>query len=580
MRNFRCLLVLLTMAAGALGIQEAAAARPPGANPHLPQSRTGYLPGEVLAIVGADSPIAPDAKGVLRVADGRVAQVFAHHGLASIEGLGPRRASPETRILRLRSARNDFDPLQAAAELRATGRFRAVCPNYRLQLFPTLPNDFYLGDQWYVDSPDATDIALPEAWDLEHGSSSTVIAIMDTGVDTGHPDLASQIWINPGEVPGNLVDDDGNGYVDDVKGWDFGVGDSNPDPQYIEDPESGIDVGFHGTFCAGIASAATNNGQGIAGAGWNCRIMPLKISDPSGDLTASAAAEAFGYAADQGASVLSMSFGTPLRPGVPEFFQALVDMATAAGVACIAAAGNSDVDSLTYPAACNEVLAVGATDETGARAWFSNWGSWVDVGAPGDMMWSTICRNYDLTELDQVMYMYFFYWDGENPYMFGSGTSFACPLTAGVCGLLRSREPSLTPQQALQRLIASGDVVAFDKPIGRKVNAYMALNPGALVVTPDTAAPLRLESASPNPFSGTTTLFFTQPQPGPVKLSLYDCAGRKVRGLLDAPQPAGRNSATWDGTGDDGGAMGSGVYFAELTSGESRARLKLVLLER
>ncbi len=164
--------------------------------------------------------------------------------------------------------------MQAAAELRATGLFRAVVANTSVRLFASrpsygelqmhrtaprpaasLPDDPYLLLQWHIDSGDAADVALPEAWDLERGNPGVVIAIMDTGVDTGHPDLAGALWTNPGEVAGNGRDDDGNGFADDIHGWDFSGDDADPRPHATPDL-SGLDVGFHGTHTAGIASAA------------------------------------------------------------------------------------------------------------------------------------------------------------------------------------------------------------------------------------------------------------------------------------------------------------------------------------
>src|SRR3989442_7768650 len=311
------------------------AARPalPAVRPAPPRTaRSEFSPGELLVALG-DPPALRIGSGARPEAAGAaLATTLDRFGLDRVTMVVRTRAGPP-RFLKLTSRRADFDPLEAARALRATGRFRAVCPNYRLHPFATLPNDTDLGLQWYVDDPSDGDVDLPEAWDVEKGGSSVAIGIMDTGVDTGHPDLASRIWTNPGEIPGNGVDDDGNGYVDDVHGWDFGDGDADPNPGPVID-EIGVDEGFHGTFVAGIASAATNNVEGIAGAGWNCRILPLKVADSTGALTSEAVTAAFLYAADQRVSVLNLSFGAAGSPGVPEYFQALLDAADSAGVLC------------------------------------------------------------------------------------------------------------------------------------------------------------------------------------------------------------------------------------------------------
>jgi subtilisin family serine protease len=434
--------------------------------------------------------------------------------------------------------------------------------------------------QWYVYSGDPADIKLPQAWDLEHGSASTLIAILDTGVDTGHPDLASKIWTNPGEIAGNGIDDDHNGYIDDVKGWDFGDGDNDPNPGPMYEPDFGIDVGFHGTFCAGIAAAATNNVEGIAGAGWNCRIMPLKAADSSvGDLTLEAVSSGMTYAADMHASVLSMSLGAPEDPGVPEFFQALVDMCDAAGVLVVSAAGNDGTSARNYPAACNKVIAVAATDETNARASFSNWGSWVDVNAPGQDMWSSICRNYTIDDNSQIFYEFLWSWDGVNPYMYGDGTSFSTPLVAGVCGLIRSRWPFLTPQAAANVLVSRGDSVAFDHVIGRKVNAFKAVTAPVLAVAPAaTAHGARLAGNTPNPFASETAIRLTTPTRGPAHLAIYDLSGRCVRRLLDVDALApGTHDVRWDGRDAAGRRLGSGIYFAQLSGAEGTSQRRIVI---
>ena len=421
---------------------------------------------EVVVLLRADSPLVVGAAGKLSSSHPGLAGILTRHGFAQAARLdrGATSSGPGDRgggYYRLTSLRTDCDPVQAAAELRATGLFRAVVANTSVRLFASrpshgelqkhrtaprpaasLPDDPYLLLQWHIDSGDAADVALPEAWDLERGNPGVVIAIMDTGVDTGHPDLAGALWANPGEVAGNGRDDDGNGFADDIHGWDFGGDDADPRPHATPDV-SGLDVGFHGTHTAGIASAATDNGIGIAGAGWDCGLMALKVTDPSGAITDAAIAAAFAYAGDMGAAVLSMSFGADGAPGVPEFFQALVDDATAAGVLCVAAAGNDSTDATVYPAANDHVLAVGATDETNGRAFFSNYGAWVDVAAPGTLIFSSICDNYEFDLISQLFYLLFFGWDGVNPYMVSDGTSMACPPDGGSVrsGARRGAQP-------------------------------------------------------------------------------------------------------------------------------------------
>ncbi|HET9950285.1 MAG TPA: S8 family serine peptidase [Candidatus Eisenbacteria bacterium] len=550
----------------------AAAARTPRALP--------FPRGEVVVIADEGAlDAAPGGAPTSRNA--RLAAALADLGLEAARPVGPERRSGSARRERiwvLTSGRPGFDPVGAARALQATGAIRSACPDYRFALLYTQPSDLFLPYQWYVDDTGFADVKLPLAWDLERGDTSVVIAIMDTGIDTSHPDLSSKIWHNPGEVAGNGLDDDGNGLIDDVEGWDFGMGDHDPKPEYTADA-SGLDVGFHGTFCAGIAGAATDNGEGIAGAGWRCRLMPLKVSSPDSGIASSAIAGAFAYAVDEGASVISMSFGGPGDPGVPEFFQSLVDMATYAGVLCVAAAGNDGDSVRVYPAACDNVLAVGATDESNARASFSNWGPWVDVAAPGATMWSAIAQNYTLSDLDQLFYMYFFGWDGFNPYMYGDGTSFACPLTAGVCALVRSRYPGLTPQLVARHLVATGDAVAYDHPIGVKVNAFRAVSglPTAVAVEEATSSAPRIR-ASPNPVVGSGMFRFDLSVAGWARVALYDASGRLVRTLAQGDFPAGPHFLAWDGRGDRGARLPAAVYFVRLEGRGRPVTSKVVLV--
>jgi subtilisin family serine protease len=574
----RALAMATTLAALTVAAAQAAPSRPHGGRqPFVATTEPGLsrLAGdEVLVILGDPAALTLSPGGRAAAQSARLAAVMSRHGLDrwSAIGAGPRAG----RYLALHSARADFDARAAARDLAATGAFRAVAPNLALRPY-VVPNDPYIDPfyQWYVTSTTAG-VSLPAAWDLGKGDPSTVIAVMDNGLDISHPDLASKVWTNVAEIPGNGIDDDNNGYVDDVHGWDFGRHDNDPSAEPMLDP-SGIDIGFHGTFVTAIAVAATDNGEGIAGSGWNCRFMPLKLGDAAGQMTLDAVTEAFGYMIDQGASVLNMSFGTSDTTAAP-YFQALVDDATAAGIVCVAAAGNDGLDLKSFPAACDNVLAVGATDDTNARASFSNYGNWVDVAAPGASMFSAMPSNYTLDFLNQIIYLLYFGWDGTNPYIYGDGTSFASPLVAGVCGLLRAQNPSLSPREVIAHIKQSGDVVAYDQPIGPRLNAYRALNePVTGVETAATPEGVSLGSAWPNPFGANTTIGFSISEAGPVRLSLFDVRGRLVRTLIAASLPAGRHTALWDGRASDGRTLASGVYFAVLERGGVRASRRIVL---
>ena len=565
-------------------VAASAATAPTVAHPapaRTPRSMT-YARGEVV-VIADEGAFRTTLDGSVHAASARMAGVLRGIGVERAREAGPRRppgSRGHERIWILSSAQPGFDPVGASRALQATGAVLAACPNYRVGLAYTVPDDLYVIYQWYVDDSGFADIGLPFAWDVEQGDSSVVIAIMDTGVDTTHPDLAGKIWHNPGEIPGNALDDDGNGLVDDFEGWDFGTGDKDPKPEPTADA-SGIDVGFHGTFCAGIAAASTNNGDGIAGAGWSCRIMPLKVSRPDSGLMVEAIAGAFLYATDKGASIISMSFAAPGDSGVPEFFQELVDLATRSGTLCVAAAGNDEDSVRVYPAACEHVLSVGATDVDNSRASFSNFGSWVDVAAPGTLMWSTICQNYTFGELDQLYYVFLFNWDTVNPYMYGNGTSFACPLTAGVCGLVRSRYPALTPELVAQHVIATGDEMTFDYPMGKKVNAFRAVNLVPTAVETEGRSPsATVVRAAPNPVVGSGSIQFALATAGRARLSIFDAQGRLVRTLVDGPLAAGPHAAPWEGRDDRGGRLATGVYFVRLEAPGATTTAKVVLMEQ
>jgi len=242
-----------------------------------------------------------------------------------------------------------------------------------------------------------------------------------------------------------------------------------------------------------------------------------------------------------------------------------------------AAAGNEGLSKPSFPAACDRVLSVAATDENNVRASFSNWGPTVDVAAPGSSMWSAICQNYVVDDFSQVFYLYLWAWDGETPYMAGDGTSFSCPVASGVCGLVRARWPYLTPDQVRQHMIDTGDVVTYDRAIGRKLNALRAVSQGVLAApVAERATP---EGAWPNPFRSLTSIGFTLPSAGAATVELFDAGGRRVVTLARTTFAAGPHRLAWDGRAESGAPAPPGLYFARVSGPGVASTLRVVRIE-
>jgi subtilisin family serine protease len=335
---------------------------------------------------------------------------------------------------------DNSDILSIIEEFNLDPNIEYAEPNY---IYHTcaVPNDEYFDGQWSLNQISDCDIDAPEAWNIETGDSDIVIAIPDTGVDYNHPDLEGNIWINNDEIPDNGIDDDGNGFIDDIRGWDFFNDDNDP-----------IDDYGHGTQCSGIASAVTNNSIGIAGVCWNCKIMTLKFLNSDGEGSPADAASAITYAVDNGADVISMSWGST---GKSTALEDALDYAYSKGVVLVAAAGNDNGNSKFYPAGYDNVIAVAATDSDDEKTGFSNYGSWIDVAAPGIGIFSTrLSENYG--------------------YM--SGTSASCPHVTGLVGLILSKNPSFTEEEVRTIIHSTTDDVNSDDYIGiGRINAYKAI---------------------------------------------------------------------------------------------------------
>jgi subtilisin family serine protease len=344
------------------------------------------------------------------------------------------------------------------------------------------PNDtvYTQNKQWGLSK-----IKADSAWYHVKGDASIVIGIIDTGVEWDHPDLYGNIWTNPGEdawsnpndpTTGNHADDDGNGVVDDWRGWDFG-GASYQTPVADNNPIAHTGNVGHGTHVAGIASASTDNTTGVAGIGFRCKILPIKTaSDNDTRGTGGNAFIVFGfqgikYAADVNADVVNCSWG---GAGYSQFEQDVIDYASDNGTLVVAAAGNSAAREAQYPASYRGVLSVAARVNAGtgyeAKAGYSTYHTSVDVSAPGG-------SGSGLSELILSTYV-------GNAYAYLSGTSMASPLVAGLVGLTKSRYPTLTSEQAGEQVRVTSDpkenIAQHKYLLGKgRVNAYRAVKDSA-----------------------------------------------------------------------------------------------------
>jgi serine protease len=320
-----------------------------------------------------------------------------------------------------------------------------------------VPNDpRYATDQQYL-----TPLNVQNAWNIVKGETgSPVVCVVDGGTNWQHEDLLSNMWVNVGEVPGNLVDDDGNGYVDDVHGWDFLAEDGDPRGSTTTPNNAN-----HGTHTAGLLAARTNNATGIASASWNPRLMAVNVS-AGYDGYIAFGFDGIVYAVDNGASIVSLSWG-----GGPysQAGQDVIDYAVAHGVLVIAAAGNSSSNSPFYPAAYRNVYAVASVQHlapnTDVISSFSNFGTWVDLAAPGSGIYSTV--------------------DGgvNNGYALLSGTSMAAPIAASVAALIKSQHPSWNGAKVGEQLRVTCDNInavnasyLADMMGNGRVNAFRAVS--------------------------------------------------------------------------------------------------------
>lgn len=404
-----------------------------------------------------------------------------------------------------------------------------------------IPNDMH-PNQWYLSK-----IQASGAWNVSTGNQNLIIAIVDNAVRTTHEDLAANMWVNTAEIPNNGIDDDVNGYIDDYIGYDVADGDGNPNPP------AGItaaDAFNHGTHCAGIASAVTHNGVGIASLGFKTKIMAVKCtrnSEPGNVISASL--DGIVYAIRNHADIISMSFS---GKGNSITSDLVLKTANAKGIVLIAAAGNDNVSTPYYPAASPGVISVGATNQNDEKATFSNFGPTIDLMAPGVSIYSTIGSS-------------------DHDYGFNSGTSMACPMVAGLAALMLAARPDLSPQQIEAYLKNNADNIAANNPgftgqLGAgRINAQKTLaHIGAvgLISRPQlTASNVFLY---PNPFS--EQIYIQSEANNATLLLITSAEGREVLRLFSTAKES-RVSLE---------QLSSGIYYAKIVSEGTINYYKLV----
>lgn len=318
------------------------------------------------------------------------------------------------------------------------------------------PNDFYYNNQWYLSK-----IKADKAWEKISSSPDVVIAVIDSGIQIDHKDLASNIWVNKKEIEGNHLDDDNNGFIDDKYGWDFVNNVSDPRAKFEDGwTESGIS---HGTLIAGIIGAVGNNGEGIAGLSWNIKIMPLKAFNDKGEGKVSDIIRAIDYAINNGADIINLSF---MNLDYSEGLQAAIARAHRAGLIIVAAAGNESgggydtAKKPVYPACYdgnlsgeNMVIGVAATDALDQKTTFSAYGeNCIDITAPGISFFGTVTQGANINNPSSL---YDGYW---------SGTSMATPLVSATLALIIQANPELSRQEVVSILFASTDDISKLNP--------------------------------------------------------------------------------------------------------------------
>lgn len=335
---------------------------------------------------------------------------------------------------------------QAIKTLSASPFIEWAEPDYLAYPIITNPNDPLFSEQWGLDQ-----IQSPDSWDTETGNQTVVIAVIDSGIDLSHQDLSGKFWINPGEIAGNGIDDDNNGFIDDRNGWDFVNSDNDP-----------MDDHGHGTQVAGVIAAQTNNSIGIAGVCWGCQLMAVKVMNSGGIANYSDIASGILYAAQKGAEVINVSLGGYSDSSVLK--SAINTASNKYGSVIVAGAGNDNSENPFYPAAYDEVLGVSGLNEIDSKSPQSNYGDWVDISAPSVGITTTFLGG---------------------GYGDANGTSLAASFVSGLAGLLRSNHNEWSESMVRTHIAYTTDDIdsinpGYEGKLGSgRLNANSAINEDA-----------------------------------------------------------------------------------------------------
>ncbi len=415
-------------------------------------------------------------------------------------------------------------------------RFLFAQPGYAMT-----PNDPLFIDQWYLQK-----IQAPTVWDQTTGSSDVIVAILDTGVDLDHPDLKDNLWTNPSEIPGDGIDNENDGYIDDMHGYDFVDEDADPQPNVSSTYD--IDSIPHGTIVAGIIGGVGNNNEGLTGINHHVRLMSVRILDALGSGNSGSATKAIDYAIANHADVINLSF-TGFDDD-PRFKEAL-KRAYNAGILVVAAVGNSNnggtnVDNQPiYPACYGEegdvdwIIGVGSTDKQDHKSTFSNYGALcTDLSAPGEDIVGAVFQTNDVTPFDRHFYIHGW-----------QGTSLSAPVVSGAAALLLSKYPNLSLKELKSILRLSADPAFSEGDALGKIGAGRLNLARAFEIAPSFAHDQFLKTSGTQIRKPSYRIAVASEQ-GSSEIRLVTNAGKSLYSFQAYDKPVGVRLAMGDVDGD------------------------------